>query len=326
LYNIPQADTIKVGDVGNAMSNSIYTIRNYQPADFDKYILLHAEAEKLEPTGRCVLRQFIAEQLRRPNYHPEQDLFIVGIGEDIVGYMDVKPELTIRRVVLDCWVFPEHRKRELTTELFSISMNRAKKLGAKVAHVNINEDNVAVKKVLLELGFSLVRRFLELRLDIGHVDRLDVHPNIECYYLRPGEEDKLTRLQNCAFAGTWGYNHNTVEEIAFRIKTSTCSREDIVLTYEGDKAIGCCWTGISCEEGIPSVRKGRIHMLGVAPGYRGKGVGRGLAIAGLTRLRNRGLQVAELTVDSENRTARALYQSLGFEVQANTFWYEKVIT
>jgi mycothiol synthase len=325
LYNIPQADTIKVANASNAMSNSICTIRTYQPADFHKYVQLQAEAEKLEPTGRCVSRQFIAEQLRRPNYHPEQDLFIVGIGEDIVGYMDVKPELTIGRVVLDCWVLPEHRKPVLTAELFSSSMKRAKKLGAKVAHVNANEDNVAVRKILLELGFSPVRQFLELRLDIGHVDGLDVHPTMPCRYLRPGEEDKLTRLQNCAFAGTWGYNPNTVEEITFRISTSTCSPEDIVLTYEGDKAIGCCWTGISCEEGIPSVRKGRIHMLGVAPDHRGKGIGGELAMAGLTRLRNRGLQVAELTVDSENRTARALYQSLGFEVQAYTLWYERVI-
>jgi mycothiol synthase len=326
LYNIPQADTIKVGNGGSGMSNSIYTIRNYQPADFHKYVLLHAEAEKLEPVGRCVSGQFVAEELRRPNYRPEQDLFIIEMDEDIVGYMDVKPELTIGRVVLDCWVLAEHRRRGLATKLLSYATNRAQELGAKVAHVSIGEDNVVARSVLSRLGFSLVRRFLELRLDIAHVDGLDIHPTIECCYLRPGEEDKLTRLQNCAFAGTWGYNPNTVEEITFRINTSTSCREDIVLTYEGEKAIGCCWTGISCEEGIPSVRKGRIHMLGVAPDYWGKGIGRELVIAGLTRLRNRGLQVAELTVDSENRTARALYQSLGFEVQANTLWYEKVIS
>jgi mycothiol synthase len=67
-------------------------------------------------------------------------------------------------------------------------------------------------------------------------------------------------------------------------------------------------------------------MLGVAPDYRGKGIGRELVMAGLTRLKSKGLGIAELTVDSENKTARALYQSLGFEVQANTLWYEKVIS
>jgi mycothiol synthase len=66
-------------------------------------------------------------------------------------------------------------------------------------------------------------------------------------------------------------------------------------------------------------------MLGVDPDHRGRGIGRELMMVGLTRLRNGGLRVAELTVDSENKAACALYQSLGFEVEARTLWYEKPI-
>ena len=319
------------------MSNSLYNIRNYQPADFNKYVLLIAEAEKLEPSGRCVSPRVVAEQLEGPNYSPEQDLFIVEIDEDIVGYMDVKPELTIGRVVLDCWVSLEHRRRGLATRLLNNATDHARLLGAKAAHVNIREDKVVARRALSRLGFSLIRRFLELRLDIANVDetvkerlpsRLSVdmaQAALGCRYLQPGEEDKLTQLQNRAFVGAWGYNPNTVEEMTFRINSSTYSREDIVLIYERDKAIGYCWTGISCEEGVPSIRKGRVLMLGVDPDYRDKGIGKKLVLAGLARLKSKGLQVAELTVDSENKAACALYQSLGFEVQASTFWYERVI-
>jgi mycothiol synthase len=307
------------------MNQARTRIRNYQPADFHKYVLLQAEVEEVEPTGRCVSPQFIAEQLRRPDYCPGQDLFIAEIGKSIVGCMDIEAELAIRRVVLDCMVHPEHRRRGLATDLFNRATNRIKELGVKVVHVNIREDNMVARKILSELGFNLVRQFLELRLDIGRVDGSDIHPAMEWRYLQPGQEDELTKLQNRAFAGTWGYNSNTVETITFRINQSTCSQQDIVLTYDGDRAIGCCWTGISCEEGIPSVRKGRIHMLGVDPDYRAKGIGRELMMVGLTRLRDRGLGVAELTVDSENKAAYALYQSLGFEVQARTLWYEKLI-
>lgn len=307
------------------MSNSLYTIRNYQLADFNKYVLLIAEAEKLEPTGRCASPRVIAEQLERPNYSPDEDLFILW-SENIAGYMDVKPELTIGRVVLDCWVAPEHRRRGLATKFLSYATARAKLLGVKVANVNIREDNVVAMRVLHRLGFSLIRRFFELGLDIANTGEIDIAQAVPGYrYLQPGEEDKLTQLQNRAFAGTWGYNPNTVEEITFRVNSSTCSQKDIVLIYEGDKAIGYCWTGMSCEKGIPSIRKGRILMLGVAPDYRGKGIGKKLVLAGLARLKSKGLQVAELTVDSENKAACALYRSIGFEVQANTFWYEKVI-
>jgi mycothiol synthase len=310
----------------NSMSNSSYNIRNYQPADFEKYVLLIAKAEKLEPTGRCVSPRVVAEQLERPNYSPEQDLFMVGTKKDIVGYMDVKSELTIGRVVLDCWIDPEHRRRGLATKLLGCAEVRSKLLGTKAVHVNVSEDNIVAVKALRNLGFNFIRRFLELGLataNIGQFDMAQAAP--DCRYIQPGEEDKLAELQNRTFAGTWGYNPNTVEEIAFCIKLNAGSPEDICLIYEGDKAIGYCWTGISCEDGTPSTRKGRILMLGVRPDCRGKGIGKKLVLAGLAHLKNKGLQFAELTVDSENKTACALYQSIGFEVETKSFWYEKLI-
>jgi mycothiol synthase len=307
------------------MSQAKIAVRNYRPADFHRYVLLQAEVEEAEPTGRCVSPQFIAEQLRRPNYCPEKDLVVAEMGDVIVGYMDIEAELAIRRVILDCAVLATYRRRGLATKLFNHAINRIKKLGVKAVHVNIRQDSAVAVKTLTKLGFSLIRQFLELRLDVDRIDDLDIHPAIEWRYLQPGQEDELTKLQNLAFADAWGYNANTVEAITFRINQSSCSRRDIVLAYDQGRAVGCCWTGISCEKGMPSVRKGRIHMLGVAPNYRGKGIGRELMIIGLTRLRERGLKVAELTVDSENEAACALYESLGFEVQARTLWYEKPV-
>jgi mycothiol synthase len=308
------------------ISISPCNIRNYQPSDFDKYVSLIAEAERLNPTGRCVSPQFVAEQLRRPNYGPEQDLFVAETDNDIAGSINIEPELAIGRVIIDCIVrLGEHNQRGLTTELYNTAVRRARELGAEVAHVNVREDNMAVSEELSERGFSFARRFLELAMDISCLDGLGIRPTRACYCLQPGQEDTLAKLQNCAFAGSWGYNPNTAEEITFRINMSTCSKKDIVLTYDRDRAIGCCWTGITCEHGMPSVSKGRIHMLSVNPSYRGQGIGRELTMAGLTRLRDRGLKVAELTVDSENKTARALYESLGFEIRSSTIWYEKAI-
>jgi len=240
--------------------------------------------------------------------------------------MDVTPELNIRRVILDCWLQPEHRRRGLATQLLGCAINRAKELGVKVAHVNIVEDNVVAKSVLSKLGFECVRRFLELKLDIADARWSDINrATLECRYLQRGEEDKLTQIQNRAFIGTWGYNPNTVEEIIYHTNLSTYSPEDIVLIYEGDKAISYCWTGVACEGGATSERKGRIFMLGVDPDYRGKGTGKKALLAGLAHLKSKSLQVVELTVDSENKTAYALYKSIGFKVRTSSFWYEKVI-
>ncbi len=308
------------------MSNPAYTIRHYQPKDFDKYVLLNTEAAKLEPTGRCISPQVIAEHLGRPNYSPEQDLFIAEIAGNVVGYMDIRPELTIGRVILDCWVHPEHRRRGLATRLLNYSTHRAKELGTRVAHVNIMEDNAVAQRVLSRLGFSLVRRFVKLRLDITDVRWSDINRvALGCRYLQRGEEDKLTQIQNRAFAGHWGYNPNTMEEITYRTNLSNCSPEDVVLACDGDKIVGYCWIGIACEGGATSERRGRIFMLGVDPDYRGKEIGKRVLLAGLARLKSKSLQVAELTVDSENKAACALYKSIGFKVLTSSFWYEKVI-
>ncbi|MBM4452102.1 MAG: GNAT family N-acetyltransferase, partial [Chloroflexi bacterium] len=71
--------------------------------------------------------------------------------------------------------------------------------------------------------------------------------------------------------------------------------------------------------------RGRIYMLGVHPEHRGRGLGRKLLLAGMRQLKGKGLEVVEITVDSQNVAAVGLYRSLGFEVVEDTLWYEKVI-
>ena len=307
------------------MTNSLYIVRNYRPPDFEDYVKLNIRAEKLEPSGRCSLPQVISENLGRPNYSPEQDLFVAEIARKIAGFMDVTPELNTRRVILDCLVHPEHRGKGLAKKLLSYALRRAKELQAKVAHVNIRQDNAVAKSVLPKLGFRIVRQYLEFRLPLS--DLPDTAHNIySCRPLQPGEEDKLTQLQNRCFAGTWGYNPNTTEGIVYSVNLSNCSPEDIFLTCEGDKLIGYCWTRINCEaEAANGERKGRIHMIGVDPDYRGRGTGKIVLLAGLSYLKNKGVRVVELTVDSKNEAACALYRSTGFKNWSSSLWYEKAI-
>jgi mycothiol synthase len=64
-------------------------------------------------------------------------------------------------------------------------------------------------------------------------------------------------------------------------------------------------------------------MLGVDPDYQGRGLGRQLLLVGLSYLKSKGLRVVELTVDSENKVACALYKSVGFNLWTSSLWYEK---
>lgn len=309
------------------MPNSSYAIRNYRPADFERYIQLHTEVGKLEPTEYYPSPQVLSENLHRPNYSPEKDLFIVKTTGSIVGYIDITPELDVGRVILNCLVHPEHRRRGLASKLLGCAVPRAKELGVKTARVNIPQGNLVAKSALSRLGFKYVRRFLQMRLDMTELRSQETaQPALHCRHLERSEEKQLTEIQNRSFTGNWEYNPNTVEEIIYRINSSRCSPEDVVLACDGDKAIGYCWTGITGEsETAASERKGQVFMLGVDPDYRGRGIGKVVLQAGLSHLKHKGLQVAQLTVDSSNKVAYALYRSIGFKVQNSSLWYEKVV-
>ncbi len=66
-------------------------------------------------------------------------------------------------------------------------------------------------------------------------------------------------------------------------------------------------------------------MLGVDPDYRQQEIGRAILLNGLDDLKARGVDIVELTVDSENPAACSLYESAGFEVYARLEWYEKTL-
>jgi len=308
------------------MSNSLYTVRNYQLTDFDNYVRLIVEAGKLKSTECCTSSEVVREKLHRPNHSPEQDLFIAETAGSVVGYMDVFPELIIKQVVIKCLIHPAHRRRGLATKLHGYAMNRARELGVKLVQVNIAQDNIIAKNLLSKLGFRFARIFLEVRVNISRACWQDTNRTaLQFCHLHRGEEDKLAQIQNRSFAGLWGYNPNTTEEIIYYLGLANCYPEDVILAYDGDRIVGYCWTRIHSVETTTDERKGQIHMLGVDPEYRGKGIGKQVLLAGLFHLKSKGLQVVELTVDSRNQAARSLYRSVGFKVLASNLWYEKTI-
>ena len=212
-------------------------------------------------------------------------------------------------------------------ELLHRALERARKLGARKAHVSVPSVKLAEAELLLSSGFNEVRRHYEFRLDVSEAslegaDRL----NAEYRHLEAGGEERLVQIQNRCFAGTWGYNPNTVEDIAWRLGIKGNSPDDAILVWDGSRVIGYCWTVADCGQDLSTgSSKGRIYMLGVDPDFRNRGLGRELLREGLLYLKNKGREIIDITVDSENDAAVRLYESEGFELCEETLWYEKII-
>ena len=307
------------------MSQQTYKIRNYRHSDFDEYAKLHIEAEKIDRSELCTSRQKLREYLERPLYNPEKDLFIAEASGRIVGFLNSTPELIMRRVLLDCLVHPQHRRKGLAKRLLEQVTHRARELEVKVMHGNVLEENTAAREILSRFGFSIVRQFLEMSLSLSEVKLPDtLSSEFTLNYLQRGEEERLTQVQNRCFTDTWGFNPNTPEEIAYALNLSRTSVKDVVILYDDDKPAGYCWTKINCAKSTATgEKKGRILMLGVDPDYRGRGIGKLALWSGLSYLKDKGIALVELTVDGGNPSAYSLYRSAGFQVLTRNFYYER---
>jgi mycothiol synthase len=266
------------------------------------------------------------ERLERPGYNPEKDMFLAESGGNFIGYINMQPESILRRVILSCWIQPEHRRKGLAGELHIHALKRAGEMGNSVLHVNISDKNDVAVNVLKKLGFTEVRRFLDIQLDMENVRWQEIDPEkLDCRRLLPGEEEKLAVIQNRAFAEHWGYNPNTTESIKYELNRGENSLENIIVTCEGENLTGYCWVQPPRSVNTGERKRGMIYMIGTDPARRGTGAGKRVLLAALLHLKNRGAEVTGRTVDSENTVALALYESVGFEHQSTSLWYEKVI-
>ena len=307
------------------MSQNYFKIRNYRRPDFDSYVQLHMEVNRLDRSGRSVSKQRLAEELGHPNFHPENDLFVAASDNTIIGYASAYLETAVNRAILECLIHPHHRKKGIATELVGRTVRHAKASGIKAAQICIPQTNLPAKTFVTRLGFEFIRHFYVLKLDLNNIRMPNFGPTeYRIRSLGRDEADKLTQIQNRAFAGSWGFNPNTPDEIAYRINLSSCSPENIMMVYLKNQPIGYCWTRIFAEEGLAAGSvKGEIHMLGVDPDYRGKGIGRNVLLAGLADLKTKGVAVVELSADGEDPVAKGLYESVGFEVCSRSEWFEK---
>jgi len=93
--------------------------------------------------------------------------------------------------------------------------------------------------------------------------------------------------------------------IAAQLRTS---RNRYLGAFEGDRLVGSVL-------GTQDSRKGWINRLVVHPGYRRRGLARRLVRTCEKGLRSQGIRMFAALIEPANKTAAAVFQSLGYEVQ-----------
>ena len=121
-------------------------------------------------------------------------------------------------------------------------------------------------------------------------------------HLRPlvdGDLERVLEIENGAFSTPW--KESTFRGLLHRTDT------DLVAAESGGGLVGyaVAWTVLDQSE---------LGNVAVAPGARGRGIGRALVDAIVARVRRRGARECFLEVRESNLVAQGLYRDMGFEV------------
>ncbi len=190
------------------------------------------------------------------------------------------------------------------------------------------QEDADVRLILNRAGMPAVRTFAILACDLGEAaparESIKLVPEgIALRTYRSGNAPAWIAAFNASFSDHWG-GFSYTEESWGRHASSPRFREDISVVAEAGEIIaGIC----HCAPSLNPNEKGlaHLHILGVHPAFRRRGLGYCLMVEAMGRLREHGFSRVELDMDSLNSRALPLYQQLGFREQEKITMYRRQI-
>ena len=234
-------------------------------------------------------------------------------GERLVGFAHT---LTFgtgseRRVSCEIVVHPECRRSGIGRTLIKRAIEHAESQEAARFDLWAYNDSAASRAIADDFALKATRRLLHMHRHPGPPPMVASPEGVSLRAFRPGEDDETwLRLNNSIFAehpenGTW-----TMDDLQARTSQDWFRASDmLVLEVDGEPG-GSCWVKVDArgDEGFV----GEIYIIGVAPKYHGRGLGRYLLGEGLRHLSERGVNAVAVYVDQSNERGVALYWSFEF--------------
>ena len=247
----------------------------------------------------------------------------------LVGYLYVGPTEEAGDRTAEVCVAPASRRRGAGRAL----LTRAVELTQGTLRVWAHGDLPAAKALAARLGFAAVRDLRLLELETGPesawarahpTPRQSAQTDSDIRAFRPGEDDEAwLALNAAAFAHHPEQGRWTARDLAERMAEPWFDPTGFLLMERDGALIGFHWTKVHPAGGYGPDPVGEIYVLGVHPDAGGRGLGRRLAVAGLSHLAQSGLGTVILYVDGDNTSAVRLYESLGFRTRITDALYER---
>ncbi|MDO5634502.1 MAG: mycothiol synthase [Micrococcus sp.] len=270
---------------------------------------------------------------------------LITTGDPVLGVVAgvIEGESTVIELV----VHPEHRRRGHGAALAAAAATAWNEAAATTtplpqpavwAHGSLP----GAAQLATAHGLRPVRDLRRMRLDAEGLAALpgtgphdvDLPAGTRLRTFRPGPDDAAwLELNAAAFADHPEQGSLTQQDLDDRTAESWFDAEGLLLVEEasgdsGDHG-GHAGHGGAAEPGllgyhwtkVATPTQGEVYAVGISPAAQGRGLGRALTLAGLLHLRQVGVDEVTLYVDGENTAAVALYEKLGFTLDASDTQY-----
>jgi len=236
-------------------------------------------------------------------------------SDELVGYAHTLcyGDSEVRRVSCELVVEPDQRQRGIGSALLREVIDHATGQDARSLDVWAYNDTEGGRHLARSFSLSPQRRLLHMHRHPGEPPTLPVPPSASVRPLRGGEEEALLALNNRIFEGHPENGSWTMEDLAARQAQPWFGAKDVLMLDVDGVLAGFCWLKI--EERGEEGRVGEIYVIGNAPEFRGRGLGRYLLSAGLQHLSRREVDTVAVYVEESNHAAVSLYHSFKFHHQ-----------
>ncbi len=235
-----------------------------------------------------------------------EDKRLVGYGHTLTFDAAGK-----RRVSCELTVHPQFRRKGIGRAILSRVIEHARAQDALTMDLWAYNDSPASRAIASEFGFEETRRLLHMHRHPGPAPIPTPTEGASVRPFRPGKDDEMwVALNNRVFAGHPENGEWTTDDFSARLRQPWFRPDDLlILEIDGEPA-GFHWLKVEEREGEGWV--GEVYVIGAAPEYHGRGLGRFLLATGLTHLSNRDVDAVAVYVDQSNDRAVALYESFEF--------------
>lgn len=306
-----------------------FLIRHYNPEnDLTPLSKMLTEIESIDRDGEDTSEEALHTALTWHNYRPDQDVWVAEVEGALVGYA-VALEQPSQHCTVYAVVHPSRRRNGLGIRLLTLTLNRAREVGAKDVLVYANEHNEASNRFLTNHQFQLVGSSGVMKAPVT----IEIHP----YEFPAGFSLKrysdvnkpriLLDALNVCYLGMWGHQHNdqrSEEELQSPRFLKYYNPEDILLLFdEKDSVIGICSVKSEARKDEHDDFKDLLDAPGIIKQYREQSYQRQLVLAGIQHLRKKATRPITLEFWGDSENALNIYRDLGFEMVNRYMAYHK---